>query len=122
MASEMCIRDRTKIKVVKNKLAPPFKQVVTEILYGQGISREGELIDLGVDKKVIEKAGAWYSYNGERFQGKENFRDGLRADKALMKTLEDEVLRVTGGRIADDLSPSEKAQLEREEKEGKVEF
>ncbi len=59
------IGNQTKIKVVKNKLAPPFKQVITEILYGEGISREGELIDMGVDAKLVEKAGAWYSY-GER--------------------------------------------------------
>ncbi len=59
------IGNETKIKVVKNKLAPPFKQVFTEILYGEGISREGELIDLGVDHKLVEKSGSWYSYNGE---------------------------------------------------------
>ena len=60
------IGNQTRIKVVKNKLAPPFKQVVTEILYGQGISREGELIDMGVDARLIEKSGAWYSYGDER--------------------------------------------------------
>src|SRR3546814_4549895 len=54
------IGNQTKIKVVKNKMAPPFKQVITEILYGEGISREGELIDLGVDAKLVEKSGAWY--------------------------------------------------------------
>lgn len=65
------IGNQTKIKVVKNKLAPPFKQVVTEILYGEGISREGELIEMGVEAKLVEKAGAWYSYGGERIgQGK----------------------------------------------------
>jgi recombination protein RecA len=72
---EEIIGNQTKIKVVKNKLAPPFKQVITEILYGEGISREGELIDMGVDAKLVEKAGAWYSYDGERIgQGKENAR------------------------------------------------
>src|SRR3546814_7366686 len=60
------IGNQTKIKVVKNKMAPPFKIVLTEILYGEGISREGELIDMGVDAKLVEKSGAWYSYNGER--------------------------------------------------------
>src|SRR3546814_10467832 len=59
------IGNQTKIKVVKNKMAPPFKQVITEILYGEGISREGELIDLGVDAKLVEKSGAWYSCDGE---------------------------------------------------------
>src|SRR5213082_163048 len=60
------IGNQTKIKVVKNKLAPPFKQVITEILYGEGISREGELIDMGVEAKLVDKAGAWYSYGDER--------------------------------------------------------
>ena len=60
------IGNQTKIKVVKNKLAPPFKQVITEILYGEGISREGEVIELGVTHKFIEKSGAWYSYNGQK--------------------------------------------------------
>ncbi|KAG0919876.1 hypothetical protein G6F32_015900 [Rhizopus arrhizus] len=60
------IGNQTKIKVVKNKLAPPFKQVITEILYGEGISREGELIDMGVEAKLVEKAGAWYSYARRR--------------------------------------------------------
>src|SRR3546814_12372750 len=70
------IGNQTKIKVVKNKMAPPFKIVLTEILYGEGISREGELIDMGVDAKLVEKSGAWYSYNGERIgQGKENVRN-----------------------------------------------
>ncbi|MGE4360075.1 MAG: recombinase RecA, partial [Lysobacteraceae bacterium] len=65
------IGNQTKIKVVKNKMAPPFKQIVTEILYGEGISREGELIDMGVEAKLVEKAGAWYSYGSERIgQGK----------------------------------------------------
>jgi recombination protein RecA len=67
------IGNQTKIKVVKNKLAPPFKQVITEILYGEGISREGELIDMGVEAKLVEKSGAWYSCDNERIgQGKEN--------------------------------------------------
>jgi recombination protein RecA len=65
--------------VVKNKVAPPFKKVEFEILYGEGISREGELIDMGVEQSLVDKAGAWYSYNGERIgQGKENVRQFLR--------------------------------------------
>jgi recombination protein RecA len=69
----------TKVKVVKNKVAPPFKVVTFEILYGEGISREGELIDMGVEHKLIEKAGAWYSYNGDRIgQGKEKARQFMR--------------------------------------------
>ena len=83
------IGNQTKIKVVKNKMAPPFKVIVTEILYGQGISREGELIDMGVDAKLIEKAGAWYSYNGERIgQGKENVRQWLKDNPSVAQDLE----------------------------------
>ncbi|KFN41611.1 recombinase RecA [Arenimonas metalli] len=86
---EEVIGNQTKIKVVKNKMAPPFKVIVTEILYGQGISREGEIIDMGVDAKLIEKAGAWYSYNGERIgQGKENVRQWLKDNPAVAKDLE----------------------------------
>jgi len=69
----------TRVKVVKNKMAPPFRQAEFEILYGQGISREGELIDLGVKQSIVDKAGAWYSYNGDRIgQGKDNVRNFLK--------------------------------------------
>jgi recombination protein RecA len=83
------IGNQTKIKVVKNKLAPPFKQIVTEILYGEGISREGELIDMGVDAKLVDKSGAWYGYDGERIgQGKENARQFLKDHPAVAAKLE----------------------------------
>jgi len=86
------IGNQTKIKVVKNKLAPPFKQVITEILYGEGISREGELIDMGVDAKLVEKAGAWYSYGEERIgQGKDNARGYLRDNPQVAQRLEAEL-------------------------------
>ena len=83
------IGNQTRIKVVKNKLAPPFKQVITEILYGEGISREGELIDMGVDAKLVEKSGAWYSCDNERIgQGKENARQYLKENPAVAVKLE----------------------------------
>jgi len=83
------IGNQTKIKVVKNKLAPPFRQVITEILYGEGISREGEIIDMGVDAKLVDKSGAWYSYNGDRIgQGKENARNWLKENAAVAADLE----------------------------------
>jgi recombination protein RecA len=83
------IGNQTRIKVVKNKMAPPFKQVITEILYGEGISREGELIDMGVDAKLVEKSGAWYSCDGERIgQGKENARQFLKENPAMAAKLE----------------------------------
>jgi len=69
------VGNETRVKGVKNKMAPPFKQTEFEILYGEGVSREGELIDLGVQHGLVDKAGAWYSYNGDRIgQGKENVR------------------------------------------------
>ena len=89
---EEIIGNQTKIKVVKNKLAPPFKQVITEILYGEGISREGELIDMGSEHKVVEKSGAWYSYGGERIgQGKDNARQYLKDNPTAAKEIEDKL-------------------------------
>jgi recombination protein RecA len=86
---EEIIGNQTKIKVVKNKLAPPFKQVITEILYGEGISREGELIDMGVEAKLVEKSGAWYGYDSERIgQGKENARQYLKDNPSVAAQLE----------------------------------
>jgi len=86
---EEVVGNQTRIKVVKNKLAPPFKQVVTEILYGEGISREGELIDMGSDHKIVEKSGAWYSYGGERIgQGKDNARQYLKENPTAAKEIE----------------------------------
>jgi len=83
------IGNETRIKVVKNKMAPPFKQIITEILYGEGISREGELIELGVLHKMIDKAGAWYSYGDERIgQGKENARQYLKDNRQVAARLE----------------------------------
>ena len=83
------IGNETRIKVVKNKLAPPFKQVETEILYGEGFSREGEIIDLGVKNNLVEKSGAWYSYNGDRIgQGKDNARQFLKDNPAMAQEIE----------------------------------
>ncbi len=82
------VGNETRVKVVKNKMAPPFKQAEFEILYGEGISREGELIDLGVKNGLVEKAGAWYSYNGDRIgQGKDNVRQFLKENPEITETL-----------------------------------
>jgi len=91
------VGNQTRVKVVKNKMAPPFKQAEFEILYGEGISREGELIDLGVKYNFVDKAGAWYSYNGERIgQGKENVRQFLKENPgtadAIYKQIRDEMM------------------------------
>jgi recombination protein RecA len=89
---EEVIGSETRVKVVKNKVAPPFKTAEFEILYGQGISREGEIVDLGVKQNVIEKSGAWYSYNGDRIgQGKENARDFLIEHKDIAAAIEKRV-------------------------------
>ena len=78
---EEVIGNETKVKVVKNKVAPPFKTAEFDILYGEGISREGEIIDMGVDAKVLEKIGSWYAYNGEKIgQGKDNAREFLQRE------------------------------------------
>jgi recombination protein RecA len=83
------VGNETKVKVVKNKVSPPFKLAHFEILYGEGISREGELIDLGVEHKLIEKAGAWYSYNGDKIgQGKEKVRLFLKENPDIANTIE----------------------------------
>ena len=86
------IGSQTRVKVVKNKLAPPFKQAEFEIIYGEGISREAELIELGVKYNFVEKSGAWYSYNGDRIgQGKENVRRFLKDNPEIANTLEQQI-------------------------------
>ena len=83
------IGSRTKVKVVKNKVAPPFREVEFDILYGQGISREGDLLDLAVENNIVEKSGAWFSYGGERIgQGRENARDFLKLHPQMLADVE----------------------------------
>jgi recombination protein RecA len=84
--------NETRVKVLKNKVAPPFKQAEFQILYNQGISRESEIIELGVAQDLIEKAGAWYSVDGERIgQGKDNARDYLKENTQLRESLESKI-------------------------------
>lgn len=84
--------NETRVKVVKNKVAPPFKQVEFDILYGEGISRQGEVIDLGVKEKLIDKAGAWYSYQGQKIgQGKDNVRQFLKDNPEIYETLQTQI-------------------------------
>jgi len=83
------IGNRTRVKVVKNKIAPPFKEVEFDVVYGRGISKEGDVLDLGVDANIIDKSGTWYSYNGERLgQGRENAKNFLREHPDLLSDLE----------------------------------
>jgi recombination protein RecA len=90
------VGNRTKVKVVKSKVAPPFKQVEFDILYNEGISKSGELIDLGVEHGIVKKGGAWFTYGEERFQGREQFRTQLRDNKEMLGNLEIEVKEKLG--------------------------
>jgi recombination protein RecA len=87
------IGSRVRVKVVKNKLAPPFKQAEFDIYFNQGISREGEIIDLGVERGIIEKSGAWYSYGGTRIgQGRENVKEYLRNNASVAGEIEEKII------------------------------
>ncbi|MDA8329235.1 MAG: recombinase RecA [Betaproteobacteria bacterium] len=89
---EEIVGSETRVKVVKNKVAPPFKQAEFDILYGEGISREGEIIELGVISKIVDKSGAWYAYNGEKIgQGKDNSREYLREHPEIAREIENKV-------------------------------
>jgi recombination protein RecA len=89
-SGEEVVGNQTRVKVVKNKVAPPFREAEFEILYGQGISREGEIIDIGSAQNIIEKSGSWYSYKGERIgQGKENAREFLKTHPDTAREIED---------------------------------
>jgi recombination protein RecA len=94
---ENVIGNRTKVKVVKNKVAPPFREAEFDIVYGEGISRLGELIDIGVEHKIVDKAGAWFSYKGERLgQGRDNSKNTLRDNPAMRERIEIEVRAALG--------------------------
>src|SRR5512137_2855026 len=96
-AGQDVIGFRTRVKVVKNKLAPPFRETEFDIIFGEGISKEGDLIDLAADKGIIEKSGAWYSYKGERLgQGRDNTRTFLKENEAILAKVEAEVREKLG--------------------------
>ena len=91
------VGNRTRVKVVKNKVAPPFRETEFDIMYGEGISREGDLLDLATNNNVVEKSGAWFSYRGERLgQGRENVKNMLKENTELRGRIEDEVKTVLG--------------------------
>jgi recombination protein RecA len=109
------VGNRTRVKVVKNKVAPPFKQAEFDILYGQGISREGSLIDMGVEQSILRKSGAWYTYEGDQLgQGKENARRFLRENPDVANEIEK--------RIKDKLGIGAKLDADAEEAPGPVDF
>src|SRR6187431_1716587 len=106
------VGNTTRVKVVKNKVAPPFKQVEFDIMYGVGISREGEIIDMGVEARILEKSGSWYAYNGEKIgQGKDNAREFLKENPDLSFEIENKVREAVGIRVlpaphGDDAKPA----------------
>jgi len=107
------IGSETRVKVVKNKVAPPFKQAEFDILYGEGISREGEIVELGVLHKFVEKAGAWYAYNGEKIgQGKDNAREYLKEHPAIAAEIENKI-RDAVGVAAKKISAEAEAELKK---------
>lgn len=114
---EETIGNETRVKVVKNKIAPPFKQADFDILYGEGISRESEIIELGVLHKLVDKSGAWYAYKGEKIgQGKDNVRDYLKEHKDTAQEIEQKIRAIVG--VPDHTKPiKESAGKEKIEKE-----
>ena len=89
---ESVVGGRTRVKVVKNKVAPPFREAEFDVMYGEGISREGDLLDLAVDRKIVEKSGTWFAFSGDRLgQGRENVKQYLRDNPAIFKAIEDRV-------------------------------
>ena len=94
---EAVVGGRTRVKIVKNKLAPPFREAEFDVMYGEGVSREGDLIDIAVEHKIIEKSGAWFAYGGERLgQGRENVKSFLKENIDIRTAIEDKVRRALG--------------------------
>jgi recombination protein RecA len=94
---DVVVGGRTRVKVVKNKVAPPFREAEFDVMYGEGISREGDLLDLAVDRKLVEKSGTWFAFNGERLgQGRENVKQFLKDNPAVFRSLEDKVRQDLG--------------------------
>ncbi len=94
---EDVVGNRTRVKVVKNKMAPPFNEAEFDIMYGEGVSREGDLIDIAVEHKIIEKSGAWFAYGGERLgQGRENVKSFLKENVDLRTAIETKVRAALG--------------------------
>lgn len=109
------IGNRTKVKIVKNKVAPPFREAEFDIMYGEGISKYGEIIDIGVENKIVDKSGAWFSYKGERLgQGRENSKNTLKENKELCDRIEAEVRAALGiGKLVPAAPAAEAAPAEK---------
>lgn len=110
------IGNETRVKVVKNKVSPPFREAIFDILYGEGISRQGEIIDLGVQAKIVDKAGAWYSYSGEKIgQGKDNAREFLRENPEIAREIENRIRESLGVAAMPQGASSEAEIMDEEE-------
>ena len=109
------VGNETRVKVVKNKVSPPFREAIFDIMYGHGISREGEIIDMGVEADIVEKSGSWYAYNGDRIgQGKDNVREFLKENPAIAQDIESKIRAKMGVKagtavVSDVLSEEEEA-------------
>ncbi|GGH18072.1 recombinase RecA [Paenibacillus segetis] len=115
MGNDM-VGNRTRIKVVKNKVAPPFKQAEVDIMYGEGISKEGSIVDIGVEHDIVDKSGAWYSYSGERLgQGRENAKQYLKDHPEIADLIEQKIREVSN--LTTTVPPTSEADLEQELKE-----
>jgi len=107
---EEVVGNETRVKVVKNKVSPPFREALFDILYGEGISREGEIVELGVNHRILEKSGAWYAYNGERIgQGKDNARDFLKEHPATAQEIEGKIRAAVGVPVPARIKPEPEA-------------
>jgi recombination protein RecA len=94
---DVVVGGRTRVKIVKNKMAPPFREAEFDVMYGEGISREGDLLDLAVDRKIVEKSGTWFAFGGERLgQGRENVKQFLKDNPATLKAIDEKVRKELG--------------------------
>ena len=110
---DQVVGGRTRVKVVKNKVAPPFREAEFDVMYGEGISREGDLIDLGVERKIVEKSGTWFSYSGERLgQGRENAKQFLRDNPDTFKAIDERLRKELGLVASTDTAPASQTGTE----------
>ena len=102
---DVVVGGRTRVKVVKNKVAPPFREAEFDVMYGEGISKEGDLLDLAVDRKIVEKSGTWFAFSGERLgQGRENVKQFLKDNPVICKSIEDKVRKELGLVVAEEVA------------------
>jgi recombination protein RecA len=94
---DVVVGGRTRVKVVKNKVAPPFREAEFDVMYGEGISKEGDMLDMAVDRNIVEKSGTWFAFSGERLgQGRENVKQFLKNNPATFKSIEEKVRKDLG--------------------------